>query len=296
MAEDTKHDVFEGEIPKDLGKKSPPIWIKGAGLVVLVGVLGSAALMLESNDDFAVEPGVDITDSLSSHLPSVSTSETSEIELQSSPGRNLNEIDVAMTASDISIPEEQINILEMERGDNAITITPRQDPSPEAAVTSSEFVKDELRQEVSQLTSRLAEIEASESERITVVKSGIELHAQSVEKLNVLVRSLEGLKKELSALKTAPVSAAAPATVRARQATPEKSNPQAKPVEPKEPHELSLLGIDTWGGERFAQIEFAGQIHLLASNESIGSWRLDSIAKDSVVVKNREGESFELNI
>ena len=50
------HDVFDGEIPKDLGKKkNPPLWVKLILLVILVAVLGTAAYLLESDDDYEVE-------------------------------------------------------------------------------------------------------------------------------------------------------------------------------------------------------------------------------------------------
>ncbi|MAP25461.1 MAG: hypothetical protein CMH17_00825, partial [Methylophaga sp.] len=60
------HDVFEGEIPSDLGKKSAPIWFKVIGLVAMVGVLGTAAFLLERDKDYLVEPGIDITESITS--------------------------------------------------------------------------------------------------------------------------------------------------------------------------------------------------------------------------------------
>ena len=63
------HDVFDGEIPKDLGKKkNPPLWVKLILLVILVAVLGTAAYLLESDDDYEIEPGTDLTETVVSEL------------------------------------------------------------------------------------------------------------------------------------------------------------------------------------------------------------------------------------
>lgn len=295
MAEKNQaHDVFEGEIPSDLGKKkSAPIWLKVVGLVALVAVLGTAALMLEKDNDFSVEPGIDITDSIST----VSEPENSEIVIGFDDPIGQTPISIDMTANQDAESETEVDLLAIENDDNAIIITPPAESNLKAAIDNSETLHADLQDEVSQITSRLEEIEANESERITVVKSGIELHAQSVEKLNDLVRSLDGLKKELAALKAAPTISNTPKSSTIKPATQQAApNAKAKPAANSKTDELNLIGIDSWGGQRFAQIEYAGQIHLLASNEAIGSWRLVNIAKDSIVVKNQEGESFELNI
>ena len=292
MAENKQtHDVFEGEIPSDLGKKPAPIWFKVIGLVALVGVLGTAAFLLERDKDYSVEPGIDITESMTS----ITEPESTEIELGTNDGLTPDPIDIDIPSAQDVDGETEVDLIAIENDENAIVITPPAQ-STESPISNSETLNADLQEEVSHITSRLAEIEAKESERITVVRSGIELHAQSVEKLNGLVRSLDGLKKELAALKTAPV-ATSPKPASNKQATPQAApNVQAKPTTPKKTNELNLIGIDSWGGERFAQIEYSGEIHLLASNETIGGWRLESIAKDSVVVKNQEGESFELSI
>jgi hypothetical protein len=294
MTENTQpHDIFEGEIPSDLGKKkSAPIWLKAVGLVALVGVLGTAALMLEQDNEFTVEPGIDITDS----IPVMTEPENAEIQIAIDES-----VDQAPVQDEIpSVDQDSltdVDLIAMENDDNAIVITPPTQTNLQPPISNSETVNADLQDEVSQIASRLQEIEANESERITVVKSGIELHAQSVEKLNDLVRSLDGLKKELAALKAAPTSSSAPKPSNNKPATQQPApNAQAKPAVNRKTDELNLIGIDSWGGQRFAQIEYAGEIHLLASNEEIGSWRLESISKDSIVVKNQEGESFELSI
>jgi hypothetical protein len=294
MTENTQpHDIFEGEIPSDLGKKkSAPIWLKAVGLVALVGVLGTAALMLEQDNEFTVEPGIDITDS----IPVMTEPENAEIQIAIDES-----VDQAPVQDEIpSVDQDSltdVDLIAMENDDNAIVITPPAQPNLQPPISNSETVNADLQDEVSQIASRLQEIEANESERITVVKSGIELHAQSVEKLNDLLRSLDGLKKELAALKAAPTTSSAPKPSNNKPATQQAApNAHAKPAINRKTDELNLIGIDSWGGQRFAQIEYAGEIHLLASNEEIGSWRLESISKDSIVVKNQEGESFELSI
>ena len=286
------HDVFEGEIPSDLGKKSAPIWFKVIGLVAMVGVLGTAAFLLERDKDYLVEPGIDITESITS----IAEPESTEIELGTDDGLTPDPINIDIPSAQDVDGETEVDLIAIENDESAIVITPPAQSSSESPISNSETLNADLQEEVSQISSRLDEIEANESERITVVRSGIELHAQSVEKLNDLVRSLDDLKKELAALKTAPV-ATGPKPASNKQATPQAApNIQAKPTIPNKTNELNLIGIDSWGGERFAQIEYSGEIHLLASNETIGGWRLESIAKDSVVVENQEGESFELSI
>ena len=294
MAENTQaHEVFEGEIPSDLGKKSAPLWLKVVGLVALVGVLGTAALLLEKDKDFAVEPGIDLTDSI---LP-LTEPENAEIEIGVDEPIAESPINIDMPSTQDNEGETGVDLLAIENEDNAIVISPPAQTSLQPPIANSETVNADLQAEVSQITTRLEEIEANESERITVVRSGIELHAQSVEKLNDLVRSLDDLKKELAALKSAPVSNSTPKALNNKPTSAQAApSLKAKPATNSKTDELNLIGIDSWGGQRFAQIEYAGEIHLLASNEAIGNWKLESIAKDSIVVKNQEGESFELNI
>ena len=294
MAENTQsHDIFEGEIPSDLGKKKTlPIWLKVVGLVGLVGVLGTAAIMLEKDNNFTVEPGIDITDS----SPTIPDPNGSEIEIGFDEATDIPSNNIDMSAQQIE-GQNDIDLIAMENEDNAIVITPPNTSSFQNPISNSETLSADLQDEVSQIASRLQEIEANESERITVVKSGIELHAQSVEKLNQLVHSLDNLKKELAALKAAPSTIPAPKPSNNKPAIQQASpSSQVRSAVSRKTDELNLIGIDSWGGQRFAQIEYAGEIHLLASNEEIGSWRVETISKESIVVKNQEGESFELSI
>ena len=296
MADQTTpaHDVFEGEIPKNLGKKSMSPIIKIAGLIALVGILGTAAIILESGDNFTVEPGIDITESLSGHLPS-----SGEDKQSPTSAPNLSETDEI--ALDLSEPEAQaaaeLEALEYEGESSAITIVPPAEPVNYSEQNQSEtFVDDDLRIEVTQLSSRIDEIEAMQTERINVVKSGIDLQSQGIDELNKLVKSLDALKWELEALKTTSVVQPLPTPTKSKTVNPQQSKSKTAEKSADKALELNLLGIDTWGGVRFAQIEYEGQIHLLATNESIGNWRIQTIAHNNVVVRNTEGESIELSI
>lgn len=300
-------DVFDGEIPKDIGKKSPPAWVKIGGLVALVGAMGTAAYMLESDSgNDVIEAGQsEVTEALSGNLP----------EAESAPEpQSSNEIDIGLSDVQPASPNtpepptassvEPIN--EAQPGDmpdtdmmantnNAITITP---PADEPVMQSSEAVDTELREDVDSINSRLDEIEATQTDRINIVKTGIDLHTQSIDKLSKLVESLESLKAELAELKNAPTQPA-PSTKRQPARTTEaqsKPSQNAEPVDDEQPSNIELVGIDSWGGERFAQIEYQEKIHLLAVNESIGEWRIESVDRQHITVTDKEGESFELRI
>lgn len=310
MAEDN-HDVFEGEIPKNLGKKQLPIWVKLGGLVLLVGGLGTVVYLFENGTLTSKEAQPYDTDAVFNVL----TNHQEEIDVEAieypadndvnvSPNpvpSNTDQISVSLNESPITQDSDELDMISLAEMSNPITITPPAEPvqqrQPLQQVTT---IDHELRTDVNQLTNRIAEIEANESERITVIRSGIELHSQSLAKLNDLVASLASLKAELKQLKTAPAAAAPPrqpasTTTAAKKPTPNQVS-APKPKATANAPELNLVGVDTWGGERFAQIEYDGQIHLLASNEVIGKWRLHRIGKDTVTITNAEGESIELTI
>ena len=95
----TSHDVFDGEIPKDLGKKkNPPLWVKLIFLVILVAVLGTAAYLLESDDDYEIEPGTDLTETVVSELISedsnTSKDSITNIIVEDKENKQSSEIDI----------------------------------------------------------------------------------------------------------------------------------------------------------------------------------------------------------
>ncbi|WP_330109789.1 hypothetical protein [Methylophaga thalassica] len=281
------HDVFDGEIPKDLGKKkNPPLWVKLIFLVILVSVLGTAAYLLESDKEYEIEPGRDLTETVVSELISedsnISKESKTNIIVEDNEGEQSSDLD----------------ILELENTDNEIQVFP-----PDANLKSSNKPGsfDEINKltgQLDDLSAKIATVEDKESERIALIKSGMELHTQSVNKLNTLVDSLKDLKKELSDLKR--VSTKSNTSLRTPQPVGEKlqtKNDKPTKLNPSSKTEqLKLLGIDSWGGVSFAQIEYNHDIHLLTTSEKIGIWEIISIGEDIVVIKNEKGVSFELNI
>lgn len=281
------HDVFDGEIPKDLGKKkNPPLWVKLIFLVILVAVLGTAAYLLESDDDYEIEPGTDLTETVVSELISedsnTSKDSITNIIVEDKENKQSSEID----------------IVELENTDSEIQVFP-----PDAKQqsfnkpTSLDEIKN-INDQLDDLSARLATVEDKGSERIALIQNGIDLHTQSVNKLNTLVYSLKDLKKELSDLKK--MSTKSNTTVRTSQ--PGSQKLQTKNNQPTNSNsnsktdQLKLLGIDSWGGVDFVQIQYKHDIHLLSTGEKIGLWGVISIGEDSVVLKNEEGVSFELKI
>lgn len=284
MSKTTEHDIFEGEIPKKIGKQSPPIWLRAIFLVGLVAILGAATLKLKDSHNNHIEPGLDLTQALSELDNQISIDET--ILLENEPESTDLSIDVFLDSP------QNVSDIENVENNASIDILPA---TNEVAPTEKNDL--DLLNEVSHLSSRLSELETTQSERNDSVKSSIELHSHSLDELNKLVRSLEDLKKELSSLKLAPLaSPPAPTAAPTPKSSLTVERTTASTPTPKDLSvvELSLLGIDTWGGERFAQIEYEGQIHLLSINEHIGSWRVENIAHDRVVVRDKKGELIEI--
>ncbi|HDY86058.1 MAG TPA: hypothetical protein ENI26_07820 [Methylophaga aminisulfidivorans] len=281
------HDVFDGEIPKDIGKKkSPPVWIKIILLLILVSVLGTAVYILESDNEYDIEPGVDLNETVISEL----TAENPIINEVNTTNNN--------EAEKESIQESNLDILELENTQNEIQVIPSNTAQPSSNTAGFYDEKSELDVELADLSTRLDTIEDKESDRIALVKSGMELHAESINKLNALVGSLKELKSELKALKresTKTNGVAQPSHLEAQKKLPKTDIPN-KPNAISKTDQLKLLGIDSWGGEDYAQIEYKNEIHLLSTTEKIGKWKVMSIDDNSVMIKNEEGVSFELKI
>ena len=281
------HDVFDGEIPKDLGKKkNPPLWVKLILLVILVAVLGTAAYLLESDDDYEVEPGTDLTETVVSELI-IEDSNTSK-----------DSITNIIVEDKENKQSSELDIVELENTDSEIQVFPpdanQQSFSKPTSLDETKNINDQL----DDLSARLDTVEDKGSERIALIQNGIDLHTQSVNKLNTLVDSLKDLKKELSDLKK--MSTKSNTTVRTSQPGSQKlqtkNNQPTKSNASSKRDQLKLLGIDSWGGVDFAQIQYKHDIHLLSTGEKVGLWGVISIGEDSVVLKNEEGVSFELKI
>lgn len=286
------HDVFDGEIPKDIGKKkNPPVWLKLVGLVILVGLLGTAALYLETSKDYDVEPGLNLNDEVINGLSSESTESHENDILKVS-----NDEFVSNGYEDIE--SGQLDSLVSEEPENEITIISADRKNITKNDEGYSIQISDINEEVDLLSNRLKEIENRDADKITVIESGLELHEKSINKLNSLIGSLGTLKNELATLKAATLKSNKQTQV--SQSDRNKNQPESiqknQPKTRSRIDQLKLLGIDVWGGELFAQVEYKNQIHLLATNEMIGEWKVVSVSKERIMVRNQEGESFELSI
>lgn len=325
MGTEETHDVYEGEIPANIGKKNNGL-IKIVGLLALIGVLGAAAYVLnfEENKQSVMESTKGtVQDFMTSNMPNGVEAE----ETKSTPTQKVNigneeqsrafgsdaiEINLAEQESPINhlplretMPQSNMssqyptNAVNMDTAHypeeaDPIIITAPEQPTPTENVNGEYASLSEL----SALRDKVIEIQSSDQERINVIQSGIEMQSTSIDKLNNLLESLDGLKKELAELNK---KASSQPVHKTRTQAEEKVNqssakpsPNAKPVAKAFKPDLILLGIDRWGDEQFAQIQHGDQIHLLAKHEKLNGWRVTSISKGAIIVVNDNGESFEI--
>lgn len=319
MGTEDTHDVYEGEIPANVGKKNNGL-LKVVGLIALVGVLGAAAYVLnmeESKQSMMDDTKDAVQDFMTSKMPEVSEPEqqgadpeetiASSTE-QSVPSEsevidiNLDETDTAATENptqglmDIGREiTEAVNVDPVSYSDDSdpITITPP-DNATDTKVSSNYASQSEL----SQLRDKVMAIETSDQERINVIRSGIELQTASIDRLNNLLETLDGLKRELAELNKSSVQRTV--STKTKPKANQTSNPSPKPAPEATPvverngPDLILLGIDRWGDEKFAQIQDGDQIHLLAKHEVLNGWRVTRISQSAITVVNDNGDSFEI--
>lgn len=332
MADQENHDVIDGEIPKDLGKKKSPLWIKGLGLGVLVSLLGAATFVLNNEDNRnevlkATKGQVEnfVTANGPSTPPDMPDDEVIQSTVQVSEPNPINALEIDLTEpsqnSEInldlaesaefeteSIPtNEEMDVAfdsENEADPRTITAPSTIEREPVSQVVDDNTVRTlsksfASKESVEMLQQTMFDVKAQEQERINIIKTGIDMQTVSINRLNDLLKTLDGLKYELKQL-----SRSVPATKQksaehkpAPQPTNKTTAPQrqVKKARPRvESPKLVLLGVDMWGGEEFAQLQHNKQIHLLAMNESINGWRVASISTNAVTVVNEEGESFEI--
>lgn len=338
MADQENHDVIDGDIPKDLGKKKTPIWVKGIVLGALVSVLGAATFVLNTEENRAEMLNATqgkVEDFMTSNSPSTRVTSPPEdeevkstVQIHDPFSDNALSIDInepsqgneisldmnetAQMKAEISLSDEEAEVrFEEFETANPITITPAStmtnEPAPKAGDADADAVRTlsksfASKESVEMLQQAMYDVKAQEQERINIIKSGIDMQTVSINRLNDLLKTLDGLKAELKQLNSAPQASTQKAVAHVASSSSNKSTQsttaaqkQVKKYRSKvETPELVLLGVDLWGGEEFAQLQHNKQIHLLAKNESINGWRVASINSNSVTVVNEEGESFEI--
>jgi hypothetical protein len=321
MAKEEIHDTFEGEIPVDLGKKKP-VWIKYVGLAALAGVLGTAAYVLNTQENredmmnatksqvetFMTEklgapsvgegnqPSPDDEISLSLSDTGSEPVPTSDIAIEIEPTEEsidvaLNQPPIEPVATTETYAPEPAPVFD----EDPITITPPQNVMNTAAVGTN-FAES---REFTDLKATVNTIQQNQQERINIMKSGIDLQTVSLNRLQELTKSLNDLKSELAQLskqaKPAPVAERRQTPEPAKQSKPAPAKPQTvKKTSSANKPNLVLLGIDRWAGEEFAQLQHNDEIHLLAVHESLSGWRVANISQNTVTVINDKGESFEI--
>tara|TARA_R110001606_G_C15404703_1_gene654240 strand:+ start:31781 stop:32695 length:915 start_codon:yes stop_codon:yes gene_type:complete len=173
---------------------------------------------------------------------------------------------------------------------NDIIIRPPEDDALPNDLSNTQELNTSI--EIDILSSKIKEIEERDTKRTHAVKTSIEIQEQVLQRLATLMSKLDGLNLKLKTIsnqaelpmKTSFVSQQKKVTTRA----------QPKPAKSQAPTNAKLVGTDLWGGDRFAQIDYKGTIHLLALGETIEDWRISAISENSVTLQNNNGDSYEL--
>lgn len=142
--------------------------------------------------------------------------------------------------------------------------------------------------EITILKSKLAELEERDIQQAQAVTTSIEIQSLSQNRLEALVSRLDNLNAKLEKVTKSEKSRAALSKAKAKPTDIKQNSPKKIYLDAK------LLGMDMWGGDRFAQINFKGTITLLAINESMGDWTVIDLKENSVTLRNKNGETHEL--
>lgn len=151
------------------------------------------------------------------------------------------------------------------------------------------------------LSERIVLLSSVSQEQTKAATVSAEMQHKAARELRYLAAELAVLNAELKALNansssTTKAEVRQPAKKKAQRTTTKKYK-KAKPSVKKAQWSARLIGIDNWGGERFAQIEYKGVIHLLAKNETLGDWTVIRIENSKVTIFNRKenvkGELYE---
>lgn len=140
--------------------------------------------------------------------------------------------------------------------------------------------------EITILKSKLAELEERDTQQAQVVSTSIEIQSLSQNRLEALVTRLDNLNAKLDKA----TKSAKSRTIQAKV----KPTPINQNLSKKTYLDAKLIGMDMWGGDRFAQINFKGTITLLTINESMGEWTVINLKENSVTLRNLNGETHEL--
>ena len=332
MAEElSKSEIFDDEIPNDLiKKKGPPLKLILVGSMAILILIGLVAFTFYDKSHKKKKPHISTAEANSSvsnqriNIPNFASVAKAAQQAEASLDRSEDKEDepkipkAAPVGQGSELPppapssDTKINVLDTpsndtkdaslkmpapESGNTSDAIVIRPPASKPAPIAKTENIENS--KPYMALKSRLDELQSEQETHINIVKSGMELQSQGITKLNSLLGKLDNLTRELNTLaaQTKQVEAKAHTHHHTAKAISRNSHTLSTKHESKPKDHLAdttLLGIDIWGGERFAQIEYQGKIHLLAVNEFIDNWRVVTINSENVTLKNNTGETVEL--
>lgn len=314
------------EIPDNIGSKAMPFWVKGLLALIVSGVVAGGAYFYSQQQESGLINSVDAFIGAESAEAPISEKEiTLDLSNTESDATSQDfdrlpppiEGEFQSYSTPIIGGDSEINLLDTnvqpevngiedgavitirDSSDNAIQ---REEPSIENTAENMsqkiapETIKPEMyTAEAVEKASEIAIKDALEKyneNQIIIVKTSLELQGQAKTRLTGLLKSLDSLSSQIQQEEKSK------AVVRSKpkQTSPKVTQKPAKTEKktPIKPSNIKLLGIDLWAGERFAQIEYNKELQLVAINESVGEWRVISIATTKVTLKNKQGDLIEL--
>lgn len=233
---------------------------------------------------------------------------TSEVEApflqqeESTPNINIDSsVDAEIDLFNVGTTEDDVNAEDKISNDeslsNAIVISPPLEEEIKPDQSSANGLDASI--EIDILTSKINKLEERDTKRAEAVKTSIEIQTQSLNRLTGLMSKLDGLKVRLDTLTAqSKTSVKAIAPVEKKKVVSASSRAtqinQAKPLSRPMTLQARLVGTDMWGGDRFAQIDYKGTIHLLGVGEAIDTWTITAIGNSQVTMQNKNGEINEL--
>lgn len=217
------------------------------------------------------------------------------------PAANQTDIDI-MATGEVGMAVTENNEMLIQDEGPAITISPM-----DYAVEQVEAAEVDPAAQEALIAERVqAALTKQSSDQIIIVKTSMELQEQAKQKLSSLVEKLDTLSEKIKLAESKPATPVVSNKTRrvnqSQSERPARKQPARQRSAPKkqavrnEISGTSLVGIDLWAGERFAQLEHKGSLHLLAVNESLGEWKVSSISSSKIVMQHKEGDIVELRL
>lgn len=178
-------------------------------------------------------------------------------------------------------------------GNDAIVITP-QEETQTVQVEPSQHVRLDNTHEIKILTDKIIQLEQKQATTSLASQTSIELQQRATTRLTALLTKLEQLNRHLATIEAEKQVAIHQAKQKSAVIRTVKPQIPKQITRNKAPLKAKLVGLDMWGGDRFAQIEYEGSIQLVAQNEMVGDWKIVEIEDNSVRLKNKHGDTYEL--